>query len=78
MGVATEGKSGVLAVILSLLIPGLGQFYVGQIGKGIMFLILSAFAWGCIFTIIGAVIGIPLVLVLPVWAAIDGYKAVNG
>jgi TM2 domain-containing membrane protein YozV len=37
----SKKKSPTLAVILSLLIPGLGQIYLGRIGKGILFFILT-------------------------------------
>lgn len=78
MPAATEGKNAVLATILSLIIPGLGQFYTGQIGKGIMFLIIDGVAWSLIFSIVGALIGIPMAIVTTIWSAIDAYKAVNG
>lgn len=34
-------KSSGIAVILSFFIPGLGQIYNGQIGKGILFMIIA-------------------------------------
>ncbi len=77
MSVATEGKNATLATILSLCIPGLGQFYVGQIGKGIMFLIIQSVAVGLTLSVVGALIGIPLWIINPVWSAIDAYKAVK-
>lgn len=36
-----EMKSSGIAVILSFFIPGLGQIYNGQIGKGILFIIIG-------------------------------------
>lgn len=75
MPAATEGKSGGLAAFLSFLIPGLGQFYTGQIGKGIMFLILAFVAWGFNASIIGLIIGIPMCLVIYIWSMVDAYKA---
>lgn len=68
-----EGKSAVLAVILSLIIPGLGHFYLGSIGKGFTFLILQLLGAGLTSTIIGAIIGIPILIIMPIWAAIDAY-----
>ncbi len=70
-----EGKSGVLAAILSVIIPGLGQFYTGQVGKGIMFIILLLVAGGLVSSVVGAIIGIPMFIILPIWAAIDAYMA---
>ena len=70
-----SGKSPVLALVLSALIPGVGQFYAGDIGKGIMFLILDSAAWGLTFTVIGAVIGVPALLIIWIWSMIAAYKA---
>ena len=36
-----EMKSSGIAVILSFFIPGLGQIYNGEIGKGILFIIIA-------------------------------------
>lgn len=53
-------QSSSFAVLLSLLLPGIGQFYNGKIGKGITFLILSIIGWfiivfGTFFSIVAAV-----------------------
>ena len=70
-----EGRSAVLACILSLIIPGVGHFYTGSLGKGFAFWIIQLVGAGLVSTIVGAVIGIPILLVNPVWAAIDAYMA---
>ena len=70
-----EGKSAVLAAILSLLIPGLGHFYLGIIGKGFMFLILEIVGWILTGSIFGMFFGIPMLFILPIWACIDAYIA---
>lgn len=75
---ATKGKNAALATILSLCFPGLGQFYVGQIGKGIMFIIIQVVSVILSFSIVFAFIGIPIWIVNPIWSAIDAYKAVKG
>ncbi len=36
-----DKKSSGIAVVLSFFIPGLGQIYNGQIGKGILFIIIG-------------------------------------
>ncbi len=65
-----EEKSSGIAVILSFFIPGLGQIYNGQIGKGILIIIL--------FVIFGALssilIGIPFYLALWVYSMYNAYK----
>lgn len=74
MAKASGKKSAGVALILSMFIPGVGQFYAGDIGMGIMFLILSFVAWSLIFTIIGAVIGLPMYTVIWIWAMVHAYK----
>ena len=66
---ANEGRVGprrqripVLAGALSLLIPGLGQFYNGEIGKGVMLLFSYMFLW--VFW---------LFWVVHIWSIIDAY-----
>lgn len=73
--VATEGKSGVLAVLLSLFIPGLGHFYLGSIGKGFTFLIIQLVGGGLTASVVGVVLGVPILIVNPIWAAVDAYMA---
>ena len=68
-----EGKSTIVAAILSILWPGAGQFYAGSVGKGIAFLIVALFGWGLTSTLIGAILGVPLLLIVYVWAPIDAY-----
>jgi len=52
---------------LSFLISGLGQIYNGQIGKGILFIILYAISWALMFVVIGF-ITIPI---LWIWGMVD-------
>lgn len=42
---SNEMREPVLAGILSLLIPGLGQIYNGRILVGIIWLVLTGFSW---------------------------------
>jgi TM2 domain-containing membrane protein YozV len=51
-----ESKSPILAAVLSVVFPGLGQIYNGQIGKGIAFLILGAVLVFSIAALIGFVL----------------------
>lgn len=65
-----EKKSSGIAVLLSFLIPGLGQIYNGQIGKGVLFILLVI-----VFGILSIVlIGIPLLLILWVYGMYNAYK----
>lgn len=56
-------KSAGTALILSVLLVGLGQMYNGQIGKGILMLVLCVALW---FVLLGWIINI--------WSWIDAYQ----
>ncbi len=67
----STGKSPVLAVILSLLIVGLGQLYCGKFGKGALMFFLAVF-----FSLFSFGLGW---FIVAVWSAIDAYStAKNG
>lgn len=57
-------KSPGLALFLSFLIPGVGQFYLGHVGKGIAMILLCIALW---FVLLGWIIWI--------WAMIDAYSS---
>ena len=66
-------KSLVLAIILSVIFPGLGQIYLGLNQKGILFIvgyIISA-------VLILLLIGFLLVLVVWIWALVDVVQSTN-
>lgn len=66
-------KNTLLAVILSVFIPGLGQIYLGLDNKGAIFLIayiVSVFLILCL-------IGILFVIIIWVWALIDTIISIN-
>ena len=60
-------KNPTIAVLLSFFVTGLGQIYNGQIGKGVLFIVLYAVSWLCMFVVIGLVTT-PL---LWIWGMID-------
>ena len=64
-----EIKSSGLAAILSFFIPGLGQIYNGQIGKGLL-MIVALFV--C-FILIFVLIGIFLLMILWLYGIFDAY-----
>ncbi len=64
-----------LAVILSLILPGVGHLYAGSVGIGLVLLILYGLAWLLTATIIGAVLGVPMLLVVVIWALVGSYGA---
>lgn len=67
---APVGRNPVLAAILSLVIPGVGQFYNGDTKKGLVML-AAAF-------ILGAVSAGLLWLAVAIWSAVDGYRVADG
>ena len=64
-------KSEALALILSLLIPGLGQMYNGQVSKGAMMIVAAIVCAVLIFVFFP--IGI-LYIVLWIYAMYDAFK----
>jgi TM2 domain-containing membrane protein YozV/ribosomal protein L40E len=65
-----EKKNEGLAAILSFLFIGLGQIYNGQVGKGILMLVV-----GVVFAmLVFVLIGIPLYLILWVYGIYDAYN----
>lgn len=70
---SVEKKSPILAVILSFLIPGLGQFYNGHGEKGIILFIAALISAFLILFIIGTI----LYLVVWVFAIFDAYDSAD-
>jgi TM2 domain-containing membrane protein YozV len=70
MAVALNSKSAGLAILLSLVFTGAGHWYVGRIGRGIAFF-AAAFVSGLLIL---AVVGLFLLPIVWVWAAIDANK----
>ncbi len=54
--VRMEKKSSGIAAIASFFIPGLGQIYNGEIGKGIMFIIIGGVFVLLMFILIGFIL----------------------
>jgi TM2 domain-containing membrane protein YozV len=63
-------KSAGLAAVLSLVLPGLGQIYNGQILKGIILIIIDAINGALMFVLIGFITWPITVL----YAVYDAYK----
>jgi len=71
-----ERKSEGLAAVLSFFIPGLGQVYNGQIGKGIIVLILFALFTASIIVLIGFILA-PLFWIWNIYDAHNTAKRIN-
>ena len=63
--------SPLLAVVLSFFIPGLGQFYTGQLLKAVLLFVLAV-VFGALSTVL---IGIPFYLVVWLYSMYDAYTA---
>ena len=62
-------RNPILAAILSVIVAGLGQIYNGQIGKGVVFIILQRIngAWTVVLI---CWVRMPIV---GLWATVDAY-----
>ena len=62
-------RNPILAAILSLLVAGLGQIYNGQIGKGVIFIVIQLINGALTAVLIGWF----LLPIVGLWAMIDAY-----
>jgi len=66
-----DKKDKVLAGVLSLLLPGLGQIYAGKAGRGIIWFIAVGIGY-LLFVIPGVILWI-----INIWDAVEVVKKVN-
>lgn len=64
-------KNPAIATILSFFFAGLGQIYNGEIGKGIVFIVL----YGISFALMLIVIGFITTPILWIWGMVDANKS---
>lgn len=66
----TDQKSPGIAAVLSVLIPGLGHIYIGEITKGVLMIVLAV-----VFAILTLfLIGFLLYFVLWIYGIVDAYR----
>ena len=70
MQVIQQPKNPTLAAILSLLIPGVGQIYNGEVGKGILIIVVQIVN----VMLMAIIIGFFTSLAVLIWAIYDAYK----
>lgn len=63
-------KNSALALILSFLLPGLGQIYNGSVGKGIGLIV--GYIISCVLALF--LIGIPFMFGLWIYGMVDAYQ----
>lgn len=68
-GQVAAGKNPAVALVLSLVIPGVGQFYNSDIKKGALMLVLA---------IVGIASAGIITLAVWIWSMIDAYQVANG
>ncbi|HZT49822.1 MAG TPA: hypothetical protein VFA64_17755 [Hyphomicrobiaceae bacterium] len=64
-----------LGVIVNLFFPGVGTIIVGKIVAGVIQFLLYAVAVALIATGIGALFGVPLAVVVWIWAVVSAATA---
>jgi TM2 domain-containing membrane protein YozV len=64
-------KSPAVSVLCSVFIPGLGSIINGNVGTGVLILILSCIAW--FFSLV--LIGIPFLIGFWIWGLVDAYTS---
>lgn len=75
-GEYVERKSSGIAAVLSFLFVGLGQIYNGEIGKGILFIIIGVICVLTVFVLIGFIL-YPLFWIYNIYDAYDTAKKIN-
>ncbi len=63
-------RNPLLAAILSIIVAGLGQIYNGQIGKGVIFIILQIINGALTLVLIGWI----LMPIVGLWTAVRRYE----
>jgi TM2 domain-containing membrane protein YozV len=63
-------RSPILAAILSLIVAGLGQIYNGQIGKGVIFIVIQLINGALTSILIGWI----LLPIVGLWTAVRRYE----
>lgn len=65
-----DDKQPGIAAVASLVIPGAGQIYLGELNRGILFIVATAVAAALSFV----VIGIPFLIGIWIYAIYDAYN----
>jgi TM2 domain-containing membrane protein YozV len=60
-----------VAVIVNVFFPGIGTLIVGKVGQGIAQILLYILGVVLAFTVVGAIIGIPLCIAVWIWALVS-------
>lgn len=76
ISISIEKKSSGIAAIASFFVPGLGQIYNGEIGKGIMYIIIGIVFALMMFVFIGFIL-YPLFWIYNIYDAYSTAEKIN-
>lgn len=68
--IAVAPKNPAISLIVSIFLPGVGSMINGDVGIGVLILVLYLVGWGLSFILIG----IPLAIGMWIWGLIDAYQ----
>jgi len=71
----TPKKSMFATVILNFLVPGVGNIYLGKYVMGVVLVFLCVLSWIFNFTLVGIIVGVPLLGVTWLIALITGISS---
>jgi TM2 domain-containing membrane protein YozV len=65
----------VLSIFLNVFFPGVGSIVLGKVGQGISQIVLYAIGLILSFTVVGAIVGIPLCIAVWIWGIVTATSA---
>jgi TM2 domain-containing membrane protein YozV len=75
-GKRLDRNNAIASLILNIIIPGAGTLVAGMTNIGILQLLLYGVGAFMVMSFYGAIVGIPLVIIVWVWALVTGIKLV--
>jgi TM2 domain-containing membrane protein YozV len=63
------------AIIVNIFFPGVGSLLIGKVGQGIAQIILYILGFVFTFTLVGAIIGIPLCIGVWIWGIVTAVQS---
>jgi TM2 domain-containing membrane protein YozV len=72
-----ESKSLALTIVLSVVIFGLGQIYLGLIGRGLAILIIGFVVSFAVYLLLPFYFSLPIIVPYWIWEIVDAYRSYN-
>ena len=73
--ITVQPKEPWLAALLSIVLPGLGHYYIGANRVAAPIMAAYALLWGLTTALLGLARGGPLIVALLLWATVSSYRA---